>query len=463
MNFTKAWQQVQEWFISSEIRSVPNELMKAQIILGTCLIAGIACLGIIYWGVFTYPEAFAQDQIIVSGHLALIASIFGLKFSATSAPAGRYMAIVGTIQLLSATYLSGGSDSPVILMYPVFPLFLSFVVGLRWTLLASAILMLGTAVIWGAEKPFPLIKVAPVLEFVITLWTILTAVGIAWYAQHRYKKLITQANDEIKERKTAQLELQASKEHLEELASAKDRFLAYLSHEIRNPLTTIVGVSELLSMDRKQEKQEYYLKSLHSASQHLRDLVERVLDYSTLESGQLRLETQRIEWEPILKATHSEFSGQADSAQLYLKRVAHAGTCDHIMADPIRLRQVLSNLVSNALKFTKTGGVQIETSPGNNNSLRISVSDTGIGIPEHQHEHIFDAYQRGNTGTFVAHGTGLGLAICRTLLQQMDSTIHLNSTTNQGSEFWFELPIAEKLEIKSPNEDELDNASNTRH
>jgi PAS domain S-box-containing protein len=222
---------------------------------------------------------------------------------------------------------------------------------------------------------------------------------------------------------------------------AKSAFLATMSHEVRTPLNGILGMAQAMAFDSLPPKQSERLEIIRSSGQTLLDILNDVLDLSKIEAGKLDLDTQAFDLEGLIDRTHETFSALAMQKGLTFKVYVRENAKGTYMGDPLRIRQVLNNLTSNAIKFTDRGEVRIivETIGG---ELAIKVADTGIGIPAEIQEHIFNKFEQGDLSPSRRHGgTGLGLSICRDLVQLMGGHISVHSLPGSGSSFCVRLPL----------------------
>lgn len=239
-------------------------------------------------------------------------------------------------------------------------------------------------------------------------------------------------------------ELAARHQEAERLNQLKSEFMASISHELRTPLHTIIGFAELLGEEANgplNEKQRRFLHHIQSDSEHLLGLINDVLDLSRIEAGGLNLHTEPLSVREVVCEAVNALLPYAASKSVSLRG---SDDLDHrVVADPMRLRQILSNLIHNGVKFTPAGGKVWVEAAADEGFVTITVSDTGVGIPAKECERIFDKfYQVGFTPAGGREGTGLGLTICRHLVEMQGGKIWVESRLRQGSRFHFTLPAS---------------------
>lgn len=249
---------------------------------------------------------------------------------------------------------------------------------------------------------------------------------------------------EIQQRRQAEAALTSAKEQAEAANRAKSAFLANVSHELRTPLNAVLGFSSLLRGKELAEKDQGYLEAIRVAGKGLSQLIDDILDLSRIEADKIELRTQPVELRVLLRDLELMFSHSAEAKGLVLQWVVEEGVPPVLLIDAVRLRQILVNLIGNAVKFTEAGQVQVRAvgrEEGRTCHLHIAVTDTGPGIPLEQQEEIFNLFtQRRGQDPARYGGAGLGLSICRRLAGLMGGEIRLTSTVGQGSTFTLILP-----------------------
>lgn len=245
---------------------------------------------------------------------------------------------------------------------------------------------------------------------------------------------------DITDLKHTQLELEKAKNAAEHANKAKSEFLANMSHEIRTPLNSVIGFTELLENQIVDPNHKKYLKSIKAGGRALLTIINDILDLSKIEAGKMELSYEAIHFPTLVEEISQIFSIQFDNKNLEFETFLSPTLPEFLLLDEIRVRQVLFNLVGNAIKFTEKGGVKLSILEYDQHedhcSVKIIVRDSGIGIPKNQQNLIFSAFkQQAGQNTRRFGGTGLGLTISKKLVEAMNGEIYLNSKEKQFTEF----------------------------
>jgi len=242
-----------------------------------------------------------------------------------------------------------------------------------------------------------------------------------------------------------------ARQKAEDAAQSKQIFMSTMSHEIRTPLNEVIGITNLLMQGHPREDQMDFIKTLKFSGNHLLTLVNDVLDYNKMESGKIVFEQTQFNLSDFLDEIMRSYSFRSKAKNLSFDLKKDTNLPSDVIGDPIRLNQILSNLLSNALKFTNHGSINVVVREmqrnGAQTKIEFTVSDTGIGIPKEKHSVIFEGFTQASADTTRQYGgTGLGLAICKKLIELQGGTIQIESEPDKGSTFRFviTLGVAEK-------------------
>jgi signal transduction histidine kinase len=285
--------------------------------------------------------------------------------------------------------------------------------------------------------PFLLVVGAAVLVFVMVRQVLIILENIT---------LTTGLEDEVAVRTR---ELEAAREAALESSRLKSEFLATMSHEIRTPMNGVVGLTALLLETPLDSTQKQYADGVKGAGEALLALINDILDFSKLEAGKVDLDVRPFDPRDLVEEVAGLLAEPAQAKNLELIAYCEPEVPARLVGDSGRIRQVLLNLASNAVKFTASGEVSIRVTTqnpgaaaGSTATVHFEVRDTGIGIEPSQHGRLFQSFSQADASTTRRYGgTGLGLAICSRLTDAMDGDIGLESIPGKGSTFWFRLPV----------------------
>ena len=281
-------------------------------------------------------------------------------------------------------------------------------------------------------------------------------------ARHEAERLLESKSLELFEANRRLTELNANLEErvrtrtaqLARAAQARSEFLAAMSHEIRTPMTAVLGMIDLLRAEPLTPKQKEYVESVHSSGRHLLVIINDILDFSRIESGKIELEQDDFSLRAVVEGVRAMLEPLAREQGLELRCDLPAALPAIVRGDSTRLKQVLLNLGSNAIKFTPQGSVIIALSTESTehgHRFRFEVSDTGIGISEADSAQLFGAFTQADRSTSRKYGgSGLGLAISKRLVEAMGGTIGVRRNIGRGSTFWFEVELPESEAASGP-------------
>lgn len=304
---------------------------------------------------------------------------------------------------------------------------------------------------------------------VIIAMALVVLISIDIHKARAEKKKLEELNNSLEQ---AKIVTEDALKIAREASQAKSRFLSNMSHDIRTPMNAIIGYTTLAvnNIDKK-EKVKDYLSKILSSSNHLMSLINEVLDMSRIESGKLRIEETEVNLSDVLHDIKTIIGGQIHEKQVELDMDIVNVTNENVFCDKTRLNQILLNLISNAIKFTPTGGtvsirlLQLDNAPEGKGVYEIRVKDTGIGMSTEFAEKLFSPFEREHSSTVSKiQGTGLGLSITKNIVDMMGGTIDVNTEQGQGTEFIVRLTLRlqEKKQQKKQNESVLPTVSNSR-
>lgn len=269
-------------------------------------------------------------------------------------------------------------------------------------------------------------------------------------AQEELQHSIDQATEDVRQNletiEIQNIELDLARKEALEASRIKSEFLANMSHEIRTPLNGILGFTHLLQKSELTPRQLDYLGTIEKSADSLLGIINEILDFSKIEAGKLVLDSIPFNLRDLLQDTLTILAPAAHAKQLELVSLVYRDTPSSLIGDPLRMKQILTNLVSNAIKFTREGTIiaraMLEDESEDSVQLRISVQDTGIGLSSQDVRALFQAFsQADNSLSRQPGGTGLGLVISKRLVEQMGGEIGVDSTPGEGSEFWISVSL----------------------
>lgn len=271
---------------------------------------------------------------------------------------------------------------------------------------------------------------------------------------------VDQATEDLRETletiEIQNIELDMARREAQQANQVKTEFLANMSHEIRTPLNGIIGFARLLDKSNLTRRQEDYVSTILSSSQGLLTIINDVLDFCKIEAGKLMLDNRSMNLRETIEDVLVMLAPASQAKNLEVVSLYYSDVPEQLITDPLRLKQVLTNLVNNAIKFTPEGSIvvrtMIEQAQGNKVMVRISVTDTGIGLSKAEQKALFHAFSQADSSTAREFGgTGLGLVISKRLVEQMGGDIGLESQKDEGSTFWFNIKADVAPAIQQPH------------
>ncbi len=353
---------------------------------------------------------------------------------------------------------SGGDQGTGYVWIPIFPLVAMFALGpIRGSVLTGIFFAAAGVILFVPDFPLAVAVYPLALKTRIVVATLFVAVIALFFEQSR-KTAHARMRDEIEVRRRVEAELRKAEKTAARASQAKSDFLATLSHEVRTPLTSIVGLNDLLAKTDLDELQQHHVALAGQSGRSLIALMDDILDLSQVEAGKLNLHLVPFDLRTLAETVVRLHGTLAAEKNLDLKLVYDCQAPRQVVGDQGRLRQVLMNLTGNAVKFTAEGHViltvELERATDTTTTLAISVTDSGVGLSEELQTTVFLAFAQGDTPQ-KRDGVGLGLAISKRLVEAMGGEIGVRSQVGQGATFWVRLTLGLSDDLSDGVSDDL--------
>lgn len=344
----------------------------------------------------------------------------GLHWGMTSVLAVIYSPVI--TQTVMAFLLTGLTAGAISTLTPIFSGFLAYFFG--------ALIPLFFATAMSSSQA--LTSVTPM---------ILLYAGIVYSAAKKMHISLVNSLELTEELQQVNEQLIAQKELAEQANKSKSVFLSSMSHELRTPLNAVLGFSEILKLESITPTQKTYVDHIEGAGKHLLTLIEEVLDLSTVEAGNIKLEPELMSLKQVISSSVGMVEPMAEKRNITI--TSGTSICESMVyADPKRVQQVLLNLLSNAVKYNKEDGtIEIYCEQIDPNEIKVSVKDSGLGIHKDKHIHVFTAFDRLGNEAGNIEGTGIGLFFSKQLIERMNGQVGFESEHEVGSTFWFTLKL----------------------
>jgi two-component system sensor histidine kinase/response regulator len=437
----------------------PDEALRARLVVGVCFLSGL--LAPVYAGIhLAFGTMPACGAILTAGGFALaIPELVRRRGNVTLA---GNLATGGLFSLLALlTFVSGGVHAPGLSWTMIVPMLAMCVGGRRSAFIWSMMVVIELSTLYvldATQVALPNLLMESefrVIQFAGMLGIVVLVLAATLISETTKAQALAEARVSNRQLADARDVLQRALTGAQDAATAKSQFLANMSHEIRTPMNGVIGMTGLLLETDLDAEQRDFATTVRNCSESLLTIINDILDFSKIEAGKVQLEEIDFELRSTVEDVVDLLMTQAKARHLHLDCHVSPDLPTAVRGDPSRIRQVLTNLLGNAIKFTEQGGVDVNVSLLSETPTGLEVSieviDTGIGMTDAQRERLFRPFTQADSSTTRRYGgTGLGLAISRQLAELMGGRIEIESAPGEGSTFRFVLTLERRPELGDP-------------